>query len=155
MAKFLKALILIIIFLVGVALIVLPFVYHMPSRTSAADKVMTAFGPIVNQPYVDQLNGALAQLAQVLPPEAQRTAEMRGMVSLLQTHVQTIADQIPDYEKSQPLPIKWMSWLLVGLGAVIVVLLILRLMLWRPSRKSKDEAPAKPAVPNTPTPPAT
>jgi uncharacterized membrane protein YbjE (DUF340 family) len=78
MSKFLKSLIMILIFLVGVALVVLPFVFDMFGTT-------------------------------------------------------TLADEVP--------------WVVVGLGALVLVLVLLRLLLWLPSREKKAEKPAKPAEP--------
>ena len=83
MSKFLKSLILIIIFLVGVALIVLPFVFDMFDDE-------TVLGG--NEP-----------------------------------------------------------WAFVALGAVLVVLMLARFLLWLPQKKSKVEEPAKPTAPTTPT----
>jgi hypothetical protein len=164
MAKFLKALILIIIFLVGVALIVLPLVYQMQDRTTAASEMMTAFRPIVNNDHATLLEGdvaALGKLAPALQPllpalaqaqgktEAQVTQEMTAMLGRLASDTATIRAQVGNFEKADKLPIKWTPWLFIGLGAAIVVLLALRMLLWLPARKEKKAEPAKPAAPTT------
>ena len=174
MAKFLKAVILIIIFLVGVALIVLPFVYHMPDRTTAADKMMTAFDPIVNTDHAtllqgdvetlssmaedtqtllpalgEQLGMTAAQLNDMLaadyPGLAAGMQKMEEMLTRLSGDTQVITEQVGNFAKAKELPIKWTPWLFVILGGVIVFLLLLRLLLWRP--RKKEEKPAAPAAP--------
>jgi hypothetical protein len=173
MSKFLKALILIIIFLVGVALIVLPFIYQMPDRTTAADDMMKAFDPIVNPEHATQLQTDVATLSgmaedtQALIPDlaemlqksetemndllaenypglAQGMQKMEEMLGRLSADTQVINEQVGNFDKAQELPIKWTPWLFVILGGVICLLLLLRLAMWRP--RKKEEEPAAPAA---------
>jgi ElaB/YqjD/DUF883 family membrane-anchored ribosome-binding protein len=177
MARFLKALILIIIFLVGVALIVLPFVYNMPDRTKAADEMMEAFTPIVNTEHAQQLTADVVLLQdmaedtqKLLPELGQRLGmteeqlnamlsrdypdlatgmqKMEEMLGRLSGDTQVITEQIDNFASAKELPIRWTPWLFVILGAAIVLLLLLRLLLWRPSRRDKKVEPAKPAEPS-------
>jgi hypothetical protein len=179
MSKFLKALILIIIFLIGVALIVLPLVYNMKARTDAADKMMTAFEPIVNTDHATLLQGdvatlqAMAEDTQTLLPalgdqlgmtEAQLNdmlaadypglaagmQKMEEMLGRLSGDTQVITDQVDNFASAKKLPVKMTPWLFIGLGAAIVVLLLLRLLLWRPRKKDKEEKKEEPAAPAAP-----
>ncbi len=179
MSKFLKALILFIIFLVGVALIVLPFVFNMPDRTNAADEMMTAFTPIVNTEHHQQLvaDGVTleamakdtkellpalgerlgmtqeqldAMLGRDYPNLAAGMQQMDEMLARLNGDTKTIGEQIDNFASAKELPIKWTPWLFVILGGVIVLLLLLRLLLWRPSRRDKKVEPAKPVEPAAP-----
>jgi preprotein translocase subunit YajC len=179
MLKFLKALILIIIFLVGVALIVLPFVYSMPDRTNAADKMMKAFDPIVNTDHATLLQGDVAtlqamaedtktllpalgdqlgmteaqlndMLAEDYPGLAAGMQKMEEMLGRLSGDTQVITDQVDNFASAKKLPVKMTPWLFIGLGAAIVVLLLLRLLLWRPRKKDKEEKKEEPAAPAAP-----
>ena len=179
MTKFLKALILIVIFLVGVALIVLPFIYDMPDRTRSADEMMDAFGDIVTKDHHALLDGdvrtltAMAQdtekllpaLASQLGMTDQQFAEMltkeypglaagldqmNAMLDRLSTDTRIIGQQVANFAEADKLPIKWTPWIFVILGVVIVVLLLLRLALM-PMRKKDKEEPPTPAAPTPPT----
>jgi hypothetical protein len=178
MAKFLKALILIVIFLVGVALIVLPFIYDMPDRTRSADEMMEAFSKIVTKEHhadlqrdvetltvmaqdTEKLLPALASqlgmtdqefsamLAKDYPGLAAGLDRMGEMLDRLSTDTRTIGQQVANFAEADRLPIKWTPWIFVILGVVIVVLLLLRLALTPLRKKDKEEPPA----PTAPTPP--
>jgi hypothetical protein len=179
MAKFLKALILIVIFLVGVALIVLPFIYDMPDRTRAADEMMEAFRPIVNKDHATLLSqdvGTLQAMAEdtqkLLPALASQLGmteeqmnemlakdypglaagiqKMEEMLARLSGDTRTINQQVANFAEADKLPVKWTPWIFVILGVVIVVLLLLRLALVIPGKKNKEE-PSKPAAPTSPS----
>lgn len=173
MSKLLKALILIVIFLVGVALIVLPLVYNMIDRTNAADTMMKAFEPIVNTDHATLLQtdvetlGAMAEDTQALIPDlaemlqksetemndllaenypalAQGMQKMEEMLGRLSGDTQVITEQIDNFASAEKLPVKLTPWVFIGLGAAICFLLLLRLAMWRP--KKKEEEPAAPAA---------
>jgi hypothetical protein len=179
MSKFLRVLILIIIFLVGVALIALPFAYQMFDRTDAASKLMDAFTPIVNTDHATLLKGdletlgamqkdtkallpALAQqlnitedqmnamLAQNFKGLAAGMQKMDEMSGRLGGDTKVIGEQVENFAKANELPMKWTPWIFIIPGAVIVVLLLLYLAV----RPRKQTAPAAPAAPAMPGPPA-
>jgi uncharacterized protein YukE len=173
MSKFLKALILWIVFLVGVALIVLPFFYHMFDRTDAADQLMTAFTPIVNTDHATLLGQDLTtlqgmaqdtqSLVGALPAWAGKTGDelnqflggfpklaggmdqMEAMLNRLGADTKAIGEQVENFAKANELPMKWTPWIFIIPGGIIVVLLLLRTAMWRPSKK--EAAPAEPPAP--------
>jgi type II secretory pathway component PulF len=143
MSKFLKALILIVIFLIGAALIVVPFVYDMFDRTKSADQMMEALAPIVNTDH-QQL---LSQDAATLDSLKAENPELGPIAERLQNDAKTIGEQIDNFAAADKLPVRLAPWLMIALGAVIVILLLLRLALWKPGKKAKEPEPAAPATP--------
>jgi len=179
MSKFLKALILVVIFLVGVALIILPFIYQMDDRTTAAEEMIEAFRPIVNKDHHAQLErdvGTLAAMAddtkKLLPALAAQLGmtdeqfnqmlasdypglaagidQIEDMLQRLNADTRVIGQQVGNFAEADKLPIRWTPWIFVILGVVIVVLLLLRLALTPLRKKDKEEPPA-PAAPTPPT----
>jgi hypothetical protein len=175
MSKFLRATILVIVFLVGVALIVLPFAYHMFDRTDAADQLMTAFTPVVNAEHAALLQGDLAtlqamaqdtekmlpefatnlgmtqeELSQTLtaqyPGLASGMDQMEAMLGRLGADTKVIGEQVDNFANANELPMKWTPWIFIIPGAIIVVLLILRVLM-RPWKKEKETVPAETTPP--------
>ena len=184
MSKVLKATLLWIVFIIGIALIVLPFPFHLFDRADAGATMMKDFSDhkVLEQPTVDQfkadlatieamqadLNGNmmpwLAGTLQKTPDElnallgenfadlAAGLGQMDDIKARLKGVIEIMDRNVTNFAKANELPMKWMPWFFIIPGAVIVLLLLIRVAI-----RTKKEvvvvepvAPAKPAAPTAP-----
>jgi len=177
MFKSLKTLILVIILLVGVALIVLPFAFDMFDRTTAADEMMEAFRPIVNNEHYQALaadaailkavsdeakalvgklggelrisEGRIRSILNLLAPELVASVDrFDKMVTRLAEDTNTIGEQVDNFAAAEKLPVKAIPYIMIALGAVIVVLVLLVLGMWRPAKKEKQVESSESTTPS-------
>lgn len=181
MSKFLKATVLWIVFIIGVALIVLPFAFSMFDRTSAGADLMKDFSDnhVMEQPTVDQfkadfavieamqadlndnmmpwLAGTLqknpeelnALLGENFPDLAAGLGQMDDIKARLKSVIEIMGRNIENFAKANELPMKLTPWFFIIPGALIVLLLLVRVAV-RSKKEVVVAAPAKPAAPTEP-----
>lgn len=149
----------ILILLVGVALIVLPFVYQMFDRASAGADMMEAFeGMPYEQELIATLQGhmetfsgmqtdmeammpALGQqlgmsqdqlnewLGQQFPELASGMQQMDTMGQDFNNVLTVMGDNVENFQKANELPMRNMPWYFIIAGGIIVVLSGIQLLL--------------------------
>lgn len=134
MSKSLKALIMLVIFLIGVALIVLPLAYKSFERTTSADEMMEALETVMNDKYLNKLLGGQDMLMQMHPDE---DVDTHAALVLFLTHSETLKEQVENYEDANALPLTLAPLLSVIFGGVLVLLaLVLGAFEWRAASKA-------------------
>jgi len=135
MSKSLKMLILAVIFLIGVALIVLPLAYKSFERTSSADDMMDALETVMNDKYLNKLLGGQDMLMQMHPDE---DVDTHAALVLFLTHSETLKEQVENFEDTNALPLTLAPLLSVIFGGLLVLLtLVLGVFDWRAAAKAR------------------
>lgn len=134
MSKSLKALMMVVIFLIGVALIVLPLAYKSFERTASADKMMDALETVMNDKYLNKLLGGQDMLMQMHPDE---DVDVHAALVLFLAHSETLKEQVENFEDTNALPLTLAPLLSVIFGGLLVLLaLVLGALEWRGCKKT-------------------
>lgn len=131
------------VLVIGVALIVLPFAFQMPSRTAAGDRMMKDFQPLMGAAHVqktaDYYNhvfvplGGLANQFLAMPPSNPMAKQLAPAVPILKgvgpglawykPLVTTMQGNVADYKSVNALPsFRLFTWFFVIPGALLVLI---------------------------------
>lgn len=151
----------VVILLVGLALIVAPFIYQMFDRAPAGADMMEDFEPVLTRENVTRFQGhmetfggiqtdmeammpALAQqlgmtqdqlnewLGQQFPALAEGMQQMDIMGEDFNTVITVMDNNVENFQKANELPMRTMPWFFVVAGVILVILSGAQLLL--PSR---------------------
>lgn len=134
MSKSLKALTMAVIFLIGVALIVLPLVYKSFERTASADEMMGTLETIMNDHYLNDLLGGQDMLMQLHPDD---DVDVHAALVLFLAHSEILKEQVENFEDANALPLTLAPVLSVIFGCLLVlVALVMGAFEWKAAKKA-------------------